>query len=147
MESSSRMRRCLKRNYRGSDHLGSAANYADYSGDNSYQRTPVLSAEAISTEGINKDEEWVETESLDAKVNDIEDKVENHPGFSEPADQIEHTSLESNVIQLQSDGVVQSSSAFAPGYVPSERDETIVLELPSSMVQPLRVVQGTFQVS
>ncbi|MCI37446.1 BEACH domain-containing protein lvsC, partial [Trifolium medium] len=67
MESSSRMRRYMKRNYRGSDHLGCADNYEDYSVDKNYQRTPVLSAEAISIEAINKDEEQVETENLDAK--------------------------------------------------------------------------------
>nr|XP_027192624.1 BEACH domain-containing protein C2-like isoform X2 [Cicer arietinum] len=145
MESSSRMRRCMKRNYRGSDHLGSAANYEDYSGDKNYQRTPVLSTEAISIEAINKDEEQVETENLDAKVNSI---AESQPRFSEAAEEIVQMPLESNAIQLQSHkGVVQSSSAFAPGCIPSERDERIVLELPSSMVQPLRVLQGTFQVT
>ncbi|XP_058744102.1 BEACH domain-containing protein C2-like isoform X2 [Vicia villosa] len=145
MESSSRMRRYMKRNYQGSDHLGCAANYEDYSGDTNYQRTPVLSAEAISIEAINKDEERVETENSDTKVNNI---VENQPRFSDSAEKTAQISLESNGIQLQSQkGDNQSSSAFAPGRVPSERDERIVLELPSSMVQPLRVVQGTFQVT
>ncbi|KAK2407273.1 WD-40 repeat family protein / beige protein [Trifolium repens] len=145
MESSSRMRRYMKRDYRGSDHLGCAANYEDYSGDKNYQRTPVLSAEAISIEAINKDEEQVETENLDAKGNNI---VENQPRSSDAADEIVQTSLESNATQLQSHKeVVQSSSAFAPGTIPSERDEKIYVELPSSMVQPLRVLQGTFQVT
>jgi hypothetical protein len=139
------MRRYMKRDYRGSDHLGCAANYEDYSGDKNYQRTPVLSAEAISIEAINKDEEQVETENLDAKGNNI---VENQPRSSDAADEIVQTSLESNATQLQSHKeVVQSSSAFAPGTIPSERDEKIYVELPSSMVQPLRVLQGTFQVS
>lgn len=137
----------MRRNYQGSDHIGSAANYEDYPVENNCQRTPVLSAEVISIEGMNKDNEQVETENFDAKVNDIEDKGENQPGFSEGAEQIVQMSLESNATQLESEGVVQSASAFAPGYVPSERDERIILELPSSMVQPLRVVQGTFQVS
>lgn len=135
----------MKRNYQGSDHLGCAANYEDYSGDTNYQRTPVLSAEAISIEAINKDEERVETENSDTKVNNIS---KNQPRFSESAEKTVQISLESNGTQLQSQkGDNQSSSAFAPGRVPSERDERIVLELPSSMVQPLRVVQGTFQVS
>lgn len=147
MESSSRMRRCLKRNYRGSDHLA-AANYEDYSGENNDQSTPILSAEAISIEGVNVDEGQVEIENLDARVDDFEDKVENQPIFSEPAEQTVRASLESCATQLASDeGFVQSSSAIAPGYVPSELDERIVLELPSSMVKALRVVQGTFQVS
>ena len=148
METSSRMRRCLKRNYRGYDHLGAAANYDDNLGKNSNQSTPILSAEAISIEGVNEDEEQVEMENLDARVNDIEDKVVNHPTFSRAAEQTEQESLETSATELASvEGIVQSSLAIAPGYVPSELDERIVLELPSSMVQPLKVLQGTFQVS
>ncbi|XP_061347009.1 BEACH domain-containing protein C2-like [Gastrolobium bilobum] len=148
MESSSRMRRCMKRNYGGSDHLGSAANYEDCSRENNGQRTPILAAEAISIEGIHEYQEQVETENLDARVVDIEDKVENLPRLSEATEQIVQSTLESSATQLETDeSVVQSSSAFAPGYVPSELDERIVLELPSSMVRPLRVVQGTFQVT
>ncbi|OIV89875.1 hypothetical protein TanjilG_18595 [Lupinus angustifolius] len=148
MESSSRMRRCLKRNYQGSDHLA-AANYDNYLGEeNNDQSAPILSAEAISTESINVDEEQVEIDNLDARADDFEDKIENQPIFSESAEQTVHTSLESGNSQLASDqSVVQSSSDIAPGYVPSELDERIVLELPSSMVQALRVVQGTFQSS
>ena len=87
-------------------------------------------------------------ENLDARIDDIEDKVENQPNFSKAAEKVAQESLESSAIQHESDeGVVQSSSAFAPGYVPSELDERIVIELPSTMVQSLRVVQGTFQVS
>ncbi|XP_028224150.1 BEACH domain-containing protein C2-like [Glycine soja] len=147
-ESSSRMRRCMRRNYQGSDHLGFAANYEDYSGENNDHTTPVLSAEAITIEDVNEDEEQAETENLDARIDDIEDKVENQPNFSKAAEKVAQESLESSAIQHESDeGVVQSSSAFAPGYVPSELDERIVIELPSTMVQSLRVVQGTFQVT
>lgn len=136
----------MRRNYQGSDHLGSAANYTEYSGENNDKSTPVLSAEAITKKGVNEDEEHVETENLDVKIED--DKVENQPKVSKGVDQITQESLESNAIPLESDaGVVQSSSTFAPGYVPSELDERIVIELPSTMIQPLRVVQGTFQVS
>ncbi|KAK7349608.1 hypothetical protein VNO77_07099 [Canavalia gladiata] len=145
MESSCRMRRCMRRNYQGSDHLGCAANYEDYSGENNDQSTPILSAEAISIEAVKEDKELMETE---VRVDDIEDKVENLPRFSKETKQIEKASSDSNATQLESDGgVVQSSSGFEPGYVPSELDERIVIELPSSMVQPLRVVQGTFQVT
>jgi len=138
----------MRRNYQGSDHLGFAANYEDYSGENNDHTTPVLSAEAITIEDVNEDEEQAETENLDARIDDIEDKVENQPNFSKAAEKVAQESLESSAIQHESDeGVVQSSSAFAPGYVPSELDERIVIELPSTMVQSLRVVQGTFQVS
>ncbi|KAJ1414849.1 WD40/YVTN repeat-like-containing domain superfamily [Sesbania bispinosa] len=148
MESSSRMRRCLRRNYRGSDHLGSAANYEDYAGEKIDQSTPILSAEAISLEAVNEDEEQVEIENLDARVDDIEDKGDNQPRLSDAAEQTVQASLESNSTQLATDEhLVQSPSAIAPGYVPSELDERIVLELPSSMVRPLKVIRGTFQVT
>ncbi|CAL0329601.1 unnamed protein product [Lupinus luteus] len=146
MESSSRMRRCLKRNYRGSDHLA-AANYEDYLGENNDKRTPILSAEAISIESV-VDEELVEIQNMHAMAGDFEDKVENEHIFSESAEKTIQASFESCATQLASDeGLVQSPSAIAPGYVPNELDERIVLELPSSMVQALKVVQGTFQVT
>lgn len=40
-----------------------------------------------------------------------------------------------------------AQSPSTAGYVPSELDERIVLELPASMVRPLRVTKGTFQAS
>lgn len=148
MESSSRMRRCLRRNYHGSDHLGSAANYEDYSGEKNDQRTPILSAEAISLETVNEDEEQVEIENLNARASDVDDKGDNQTRLSETADRSVQEALESGATQHASDDdLVESSSAIAPGYVPSELDERIVLELPSSMVRPLKVIRGTFQVS
>ncbi|XP_061339623.1 BEACH domain-containing protein C2 isoform X2 [Gastrolobium bilobum] len=148
MESSSRMRRCLRRNYRGSDHLGSAANYEDYLGEKNDQSTPVLLTEAISLEAVNEDEEQMEIENSDAMIDDNEDKGDNQSIFSEVVEQTVRASLESSSTQLASDEhLVQSSSAIAPGYVPSELHERIVLELPSSMVRPLKVIRGTFQVT
>ncbi|KAK7256659.1 hypothetical protein RIF29_30113 [Crotalaria pallida] len=145
MESSSRMRRCLRKNYRGSDHLGSAANYEDYFGEKNDQNTPVLSAEAISLEAVNENEEQVEIDNLDSRV---EDKGDNLHRFSEEDEQTVQASLESSAMQLASDeNLDQSTSAVAPGYVPSEHDERIVLELTSSMVQPLKVIRGTFQIT
>ncbi|XP_019412873.1 PREDICTED: BEACH domain-containing protein C2-like isoform X2 [Lupinus angustifolius] len=148
MESSSRMRRCLRRNYRGSDHLGSASNYEDYSGLKNDQGTPILSAAAISLEAVKEDEEQVEIVDLDSRVDDIEDKVDSLHRFSEASEQTVRESLESCATQLASDErLVQSTSAIAPGYVPSEFDERIVFELPSSMVRPLKIIRGTFQIT
>ncbi|XP_057435514.1 BEACH domain-containing protein C2 isoform X2 [Lotus japonicus] len=148
MESSSRMRRCLRRNYQGSDHLGSAANYEDYFQEKNEPSTPILSAEAISLEAVNVDEEPVETEDSVSRVDHIEYEGDNQPRLSEAAEQTVQASQESSPTQLASDEhLVQSSSPIAPGYVPSELDERIVLELPSSMVRPLKVIRGTFQVT
>ncbi|XP_027353371.1 BEACH domain-containing protein C2 [Abrus precatorius] len=148
MESSSRMRRCLRRNYHGSDHLGTAANYEDYVGEKNDQHTPILSAEAISLETVNEDEEQVEVENLNARVSDIDVKGDSQPRLSETAEQTVQAALESGATQHSSDvHLLQSPSAIAPGYVPSELDERIVIELPSLMVRPLKVIRGTFQVT
>lgn len=148
MESSSRMRRCLRRNYQGSDHLGSAADYEEYSEEKKDQSTPILSAEAISLEAVNEDEEQVDAENLVDRVDDVQNKGDNQLSISESAEQSVQASLESSSPQHASDEHIdQSSSAIAPGYVPSELDERIVLELPTSMVRPLKVIRGTFQVT
>ncbi|CAJ1815232.1 unnamed protein product [Sphenostylis stenocarpa] len=145
MESSSRMRRCLRRNYHGSDHLGSAANYDDYVREKNDQHTPILSAEAISLETVNEDDEQVEIDNLNARVSD-DDKGDSQTGLSKTADLAVESALESVATQHAIDEeLVRSSSAIAPGYVPSELDERIILELPSSMVRPLKVIRGTFQ--
>ncbi|GMY09403.1 BEACH domain-containing protein C2 isoform X2, partial [Fagus crenata] len=154
MESSSRMRPCLRRNYRGSDHFGAAANYEDPIEAKQDQENvinssnaPILAAEAISMEPVNEEDEQVEIDNLDGRAHETEQIADNQPRPSGTAEQTLQASLGSDD-QLGSDqDLVQSSSAVAPGYVPSELDERIVLELPSSMVRPLRVVRGTFQVT
>lgn len=148
------MRPCLRRNYRGSDHFGAAANYEDPIEAKQDQENvinssnaPILAAEAISMEPVNEEDEQVEIDNLDSRAHETEQIADNQPRPSGTAEQTLQASLGSDD-QLSSDqDLVQSSSAVAPGYVPSELDERIVLELPSSMVRPLRVVRGTFQVS
>lgn len=147
MESSSRMRRCLKRNYRGSDHFGAAANYEkQIERKHDQGNVPVLAAEAISIEGINEDDEHAETDILDGNAYDTEQSGESQPGPLGTADEKLQPSAESNDAQHAGDQDLESTSAVAPGYVPSDLDERIVLELPSSMVRPLMVIRGTFQV-
>ncbi|XP_015584318.2 BEACH domain-containing protein C2 [Ricinus communis] len=148
MESSSRMRRCLRRNYRGSDHFGAAANYEDtIERKHDQGKVPVLAAEAISMEGINEDDEHSEIDNLDGRAYDTEQGGENQPRPSGTTQENLQQSAESIDAQLVGDQDLESSPAVAPGYVPSDLDERIVLELPSSMVRPLRVIRGTFQVT
>ncbi|GLU00510.1 hypothetical protein SLE2022_178740 [Rubroshorea leprosula] len=154
METSSRMRPCLKRNYIGTDHLGAAANYEDQTLEKKNEETvispssaPVLAAEAISMEVVNEDDEQPETDEH-GRAYESEKGKEDELRLSGATEQILKASEESSESQLAGDqNLVQSSSAVAPGYVLSEHDERIVLELPSSMVRPLRVIQGTFQVT
>ncbi|KAK3194967.1 hypothetical protein Dsin_026277 [Dipteronia sinensis] len=156
MESSSRMRRCLRRNYVGSDHVGAAANYEDQietKGDQENMinpsNAPILAAEAISMELVNEDDEQSEIDTSDGGTSySLERSGENQPRVSETTEQTLQASAESSDNQSASEqDLASNSSAVAPGYVPSEIDERILFELPSSMVRPLRVIRGTFQVT
>ncbi|XP_034709172.1 BEACH domain-containing protein C2 isoform X2 [Vitis riparia] len=156
MESSARMRQCLRRNYKGSDHFGAAANYEDHM-DMKHDRenvidpsnAPILAAEAISMGGINEEDEQADIDNLvESEAIDMEQNGKNHPKSSGMAEQPPQASTEYIDTPIANNqDVVQGPSAVAPGYVPSELDERIVLELSSSMVRPLRVVRGTFQIT
>uniref|UniRef100_A0A3Q7EKN2 BEACH domain-containing protein C2 n=1 Tax=Solanum lycopersicum TaxID=4081 RepID=A0A3Q7EKN2_SOLLC len=153
METSARMRKCLRRNYGGSDHFGSAADYADHTGLKegedqtiSPSKASLLAAEAISIEPEHEDYEQEDGSNLDSKLDDTEHHGDIQSRMSGTTEQPLQTSLESGDTPVTNHhDVVQSPSAVAPGYVPSEHDERIVLELPSSMVRPLKVSRGTFQ--
>ncbi|KAA8520543.1 hypothetical protein F0562_014799 [Nyssa sinensis] len=155
MESSSRMRQCLTRNYRGSDHLGAAANYEndmelkhDQVNVISPSKASILAAEAISMEVLNEDDEQEDTDNLEGRADDIEQHKEIPTRQSGTGEQPLQASAESRDPQvIGNEDLVQNPSSFSPGYVPSELDERIVLELPSSMVRPLKVLRGTFQIT
>ncbi|GAY42030.1 hypothetical protein CUMW_063800 [Citrus unshiu] len=155
MESSSRMRRCLRRNYMGSDHFGAAANYEDQIERKPGQENvinpsnaPIVAAEAISMEAVNEDDEQTENDNLDDRVYNLDNVGEDQTTVSEKIEQTLQASADSSDIPPARDqDLVSSSTAVLPGYVPSELDERIVFELPSSMVRPLRVIRGTFQVT
>ena len=153
MESSSRMRRCLRRNYRGSDHFGAAANYEEHidikeDQDNviNSSNAPILAAEAISMDAVNEDDDQVEVDNLDGMPYGEETGV-NQSRVSMTTEQTPAVPTERSDIRLPNDqDFIENSPAVSSGYVPGEHDERIVLELPSAMVQPLRVIHGTFQV-
>ncbi|KAJ6404649.1 hypothetical protein OIU84_012752 [Salix udensis] len=148
METSSRMRRCLRRNYKGSDHFGTAANYEDQiEMKHDEGNVPVLAAEAISVEGLNEDGEHTEIENFDGRSFDIEQSGESQLSLPGSNDKKLQPPAEPSDIQLARDHNLENASAVALGFVPSELDERIILELPSSMVRPLTVMRGTFQVT
>lgn len=153
METSSRMRQCLRRNYKGCDHYGAAADHdevvkkLDQKNVMDPSGAPALTADAISMELENEDDEQAEIDNIEGRTSNVDPSEENQSSLSGKARQNLQVVAESSDIQFGSEqDLVQSSSAVAPGYVPSQVDERIVLELPSSMVQLLRVVRGTFQV-
>ena len=162
IESSSRMRRFLKRNYRGSAHLGAAADYEEKqlhikidqaagtcltNGDEASitaelaSSASIVMAEAISLDNVNEDDEQIEADIVD-------NSGSKKQIFSSASNQSLKEPLESRFSGASTDQhLVPSTSLVAPGYLPNETDERIVFELPSLLVRPLKVVQGTFQVS
>lgn len=152
MECSSRMRRCLRRNYRGCNHLGASANYEELLRTNVSQETMIdptalVAAEAISLEEPNEDDEPTDNDNQES-TQDGSVHVDNQENQSAYADQPGQV-LGDSVVDRVSSGqdIVQTPSPVAPGYVPSENDERIIFELSSSMVRPLRITCGTFQIT
>ncbi|XP_020592790.1 BEACH domain-containing protein C2-like isoform X2 [Phalaenopsis equestris] len=152
MEGSSRMRRCFKRDYHGSEHLGAAANYEDHVsqpksdgtsiGCSENSREPsftaditstvsILVAEAISIDDGNESEEQIENGILDNMTKTAESFTDESNAKTSAA------SLD----------VVQSMSVMASRHMLNDYDEKLILELSSLMVRPLKVVRGTFQIT
>ena len=133
------MRRCVRRNNKGSDHFGAAAIFEDHNKMKEQENgihssnAPILATKEIAVEAVNED--------LDGRTSSEEQSGENQPHLSETADQSLQTTAEFGEAQVSCEpDLGESSSAVVPGYVPSELDERIVLELPSLMVRPLRVI-------
>ncbi|CAA7050731.1 unnamed protein product [Microthlaspi erraticum] len=154
MESFSRMRQCIRRNYCGTDHLGAAANYDDQTntksdnGSKGPSNPPVLAAEVISMDIAYEDDEHGEGDHLDVKGNAEEHRRENEERISGSHEHASKISAGTSDSRPSNDlDMARDSSVVAPGFVPSELDERILLEFPTSMVRPLRVVKGTFQIT
>ncbi|KAL5215610.1 hypothetical protein ABZP36_007011 [Zizania latifolia] len=157
-ESSSRMRRFMKRNHKGSDHLGAASDYDDRKlisndaqsnecnpegaepslTDTLLSTAPIVTAEAMSIDDRNEDNEQLES---DTTHNSIDDQLRQADQHSVKG------SVHSRSSGISADHNLVRSTVIALGYVPRDADERIIVELPSLMVRPLKVVQGIFQVT
>ncbi|CAH8356562.1 unnamed protein product [Eruca vesicaria subsp. sativa] len=138
MESSLRMRQCLRRNYSDTNHLEAARNLSCPSS------AEFLVEEAISKKIIMCEEDDAHGDEDDVEIEgdvgehkneermsgSLEDAIQLSTGISDPR-------------PLSDQDVVQDSKEV----VLKELDERIVLEVSSSMVRPLRVVKGTFQIT
>jgi hypothetical protein len=143
-ESSSRMRRFMKRNYKGTDHLGAAADYEEKKLISSNAELPstasIIMADAMSLDEKNEDNEQLESENTHSSDN-IQQR--NSSG----TDQVSKVLGEQRSSAASTDpNLVESAVAAPPGYVPTDPDERVIVELPAVMVRPLKVVRGTFQV-
>ncbi|KQK00661.1 BEACH domain-containing protein C2 isoform X2 [Brachypodium distachyon] len=157
-ECSSRMRRFMKRNYNGPDHLGGAVNFEEqklfcdgvesdaHTEEGGIQVTKslptsslIIVAEAMSVDGGHEDAEQIETETI---CSSVDDQLRN----SLPPDPFKG-SIDSRTSDFSGVRNLVRSTVIAPGYRSSEEDKRIIIELPSLMVQPLKAVRGTFQVT
>ncbi|XP_042065984.1 BEACH domain-containing protein C2-like [Salvia splendens] len=152
METSSRMRRILRRNYQGSDHHGAAANYEDHIEQKqekpeaaSPSNTSIVAVEAISSD-LGNDEYEQDVAYMDVRASgELSDDIQRISSGRGENSLKSGESLEVSVTDsLDSEPI---PTLVAPGYVPFEHNERIVLELPSSMVRPLKVLRGTFQIT
>uniref|UniRef100_J3LFJ9 BEACH domain-containing protein C2 n=1 Tax=Oryza brachyantha TaxID=4533 RepID=J3LFJ9_ORYBR len=141
-ETSSRMRRFMKRNYKWSEHLGMADNYEEHmllydgaesnnghreDGDSLFPNalrtdSSIIVADAMPVVGGHEDTEQTETETICSSVDD------SSSDFSSV-----HNLVRSTVV--------------APCYSSGKNSERIIIELPSLLVCPFKVVRGTFQVT
>ncbi|BAS80158.1 Os02g0663300 [Oryza sativa Japonica Group] len=142
-ETSSRMRRFMKRNYKWSEHLSMANNYEENmllcdGAESNYSHredadslfanalrtnSSIIVADAISVDGGHGNAKQTETETIYSSVDDS-----TSSDFSSV-----HNLVRSTVV--------------APCYSSSKNNERIIVELPSLMVRPFKVVRGTFQVT
>ncbi|KAK1618689.1 hypothetical protein QYE76_024206 [Lolium multiflorum] len=158
-ECSSRMRRFMKRNYNGSDHLGAVVNIEEqkllcdgvesspcHTEEESTQfindlprSSLVIVAEAMSVDIGHEDAEQTETETICSSVDDqLRNSLQPDPFKGSVDSRSSDFSGVRNLVR---------STVIAPGYRSGEEDKRIIIELPSIMVRPLKTVRGTFQVT
>ncbi|GMI74078.1 Beach-Domain Homolog C2 [Hibiscus trionum] len=155
METSSRRRPYLRRNYTGNAHFGAVANFEDRSDVKnniediiSSSNAVILAADAISTDLVNEDYEHPELDNVDNRGYENDQGIKDQPRIYGKSGQPFHKIVESTDSTVSNEqDLVQSLSAVAPGYASSELGERIVFELPSVMVQLQKIIQGTFQVT
>lgn len=154
MENSLRMRLRIKRNYKGTDHRGEAADHKE-SGDTSesqvfdeLKETPLpAGAPKLVPEQQNGSEETNDEDP--AKVQQCESDERRDEG-NMPLDHSiaedvrpEHSQVASSA---HSPGFHSNTVAAAMAAVVSEHKEKIILDIPAAMVQPSRVLRGRFKV-
>lgn len=161
-ESFSRMRRILVRNFKGSDHMGAAADYQDrLVCNNSVEQElsnmqnsddpeasftanlPSGMADAISMEEGNENDEQMETDNLENFV----EEQQRHSSASSITNQSKGPADSRGSGGSADQSFTRSMSIPSLGYMNSETDEKVIVELPSLMVRPLKIVRGIFQVN
>lgn len=133
--------------------MGAAANYDDSLVSDydqkviSPSKASALAAEAITMNLEDEDDEQSDLINVDDKKYDAahHETQFKQSGTAEKSLKVPIESSDPEGTTNQEFG--NNSSASIPGYVPSEQGERILFELSSSMVRPLKVLRGMFQVS
>jgi hypothetical protein len=130
MENSLRMRKRLKRNYKGTDHHGAAL---DYQESEQSPTATISSGDTPLPAGAPKlePEEDAFEEPGEYELRDQEDREE------------ERSENSMKGFGFNTQVFPQTSVAAALAAEPKDK---VILEIPAAMVQPLRVVRGRFQV-
>lgn len=141
------MHRCLRRDFNGSDHSGISAFKEDPLKLERDKQNSIIALEALSTALVNEDDDQDAAVNVDFNTDEmwLYEDIQTRPSTTaEQQWQVPMDSSEPQVTNYQD--LAQSPSATGPGYIPSEHYEIIIIELPASMVRPLKVRKGTFQV-
>jgi hypothetical protein len=157
-----RMRRRLKRNYKGTDHYGAAADFEDPESshvaahESSLEADSALLSTPVAT-GAPKlmPETYVYEDGGDvysrSSVGDLEDrrdeKDDSQLGEDSNVDEQTDLPLLREAVQSSVNNPSSISNAAAAAAFVSEPKEKVLLEMPGSMVQLLKVLRGRFQVT
>ncbi|KAK9002309.1 hypothetical protein V6N11_024993 [Hibiscus sabdariffa] len=148
METSSRKRPYLRRNYTGNAHFEEKNDVKNNIQDIiSSCNALIMTADAISTDLVNEDYEHPELDNVDNRGYENDQGGKDQSMIYGISEQPLHKIVEpTDSTYANEQDLVQSLPAVSPRYASSELGERMVFELPSSMIQLQRIIQGTFQV-
>lgn len=150
-ENSLRMRKRLKRNYKGTDHHGAAADYQEpeqctVSNSSSLANTPLSEGapKLAPEEGVL--EEPAE-EDLKEQHGESTEGGESEAGSGEPATETTESVSEGTGSTVSaSPQATNAAVAAVAAAMSTEPKEKLIFEIPAAMVQPLKVLRGRFKV-
>ena len=158
-----RMRKRLKRNYKGHEHQGAAADYLDVQtnsnkcsnsppsigeeSDGTSISTPIPTAEAakLLPEQVVF-EELGDDEALQGDVGDFEDRREEKDYQHRLSNSSKQSSSDDQAANVGPSTNLASAISGNSHVEVIEPHEKLLLEIPATMVHPLRVSRGIFHV-
>jgi hypothetical protein len=144
MENSLRMRKRLKRNYKGTDHHGAAADYQESeqaSTASSLGETPL----PAGAPKLAPEEDAFE-ETGDDELRDQGEREEERGEMSRMESSKNSTDGFGSSVPVSPQAPSASAAAAVAAALATESKDKLLLEIPAAMVQPLRVLRGRFQV-